>query len=219
MLAILASPVIDEVLGELVHSTGDVMKLESYGGAVYYNGKGRDLGNYKYAFLYCSLHRLCRRGAFRNTERLFSQLAENWTTLALNAPYTANMLSMKGDVIECVLSRSRETGVAIDPLLCPPRNALQRSFHDFDTAVDDVYRVVFCSWKGAPRGVDMPIVADFSALFLLAHTIHSMGEAVPSEYLASFESLRRHAITYLLEDEEDEEYWKIWKESGFALRR
>jgi hypothetical protein len=68
MLDILASPVIDEVLGELVHNTGDAMKLASYGGAVYYNGKGRDLGNYKYAFLYCSLHRLCRRGAFRNTE-------------------------------------------------------------------------------------------------------------------------------------------------------
>jgi hypothetical protein len=217
MLTILANPLIDEVLGELVHSTGDAMKLESYDGAVWHKGKGRDLGNYKYAFLYCSLYRLCRRGAFRSTERLFSQLAESYETLALNAPYTANMLSMKGDVIECVLSRSRITGVAIDPLLCPPRHALQKSFRDFDIAVDDIYRAVFCSWKGPPRGEDMPIVADFSALFLLAHTIHSMGEAVPSEWLASFGSLCRHAITHLLEDEEDEEDWKTWKESGFAL--
>jgi hypothetical protein len=213
MLSILANPTIDEVLEELVLGTGVDLKLDSYDGAVYYKGKGRDLGNYKYSFLYCCLYRLCRRGAFRSTEQLFSQLAERHTTLALHAPYTCNMISMKGDVIECVLSRSRITGIAVDPLLCPPRHALQKSFRDFDSGVDDIYRAAFCSWKGPPRHVDMPIVAHFSALVLLAHTIHTMGETVPSEWLASFESLGRQAFKHLLEDENEKD------EDGRPLRR
>ena len=196
MKDILRNPVLAEVLEDIEQGRIDI-KAESHGGHVFVKTKCLDLGNYKYAFLFCSLARLSRNEK-HDIEALFEILGKKYTTLAINAPYTDTMLWKKGDVIECILAKSLLTGAATDPDLKVPRHAMQQSFRDFDVAMDDVYRCIFRSWEGPPKARQMVNVADLSAMVLLAHSIHIT--AVPDSWYACFDDLASSARVPLREE-------------------
>ena len=75
----------------------------------------------------------------------------------------------------------------------------QRSMRIFDEAVNDVYRCCFKSWTGPPTGSQLVNAADFSALVLLSHSMHSL----PSDddrrlsHMVSFNFLSGKALSPL----------------------
>ena len=101
MKAILRNPIVSSVLEDILHGRID-MKSEFHNRKVFVKRRCLDLGNYKYAFLFCSLARLSRQEK-NDTEVLFRTLGKEFTTLEINAPCTDTMLWKKGDVIECIL--------------------------------------------------------------------------------------------------------------------
>ena len=197
MLTILRNPLVREVLEDILQDRID-MKAESHGGHVFVKKRRLDLGNYKYAFLFCSLARLSRHEK-NDTEALFKLLGKTYTTLAINAPFTDTMLWKKGDVMECILSKSLLTGAAIDADLKVHRHGMQQSFREFDAAIDDVYRMIFQSWEGPPRATQMVNVADLSAMVLLAHASHTA--VIPESWYESFDTLACSALVLLREEQ------------------
>jgi len=190
MKAILRNPTTVHVLEDIL--TGQIdMKSKSHDGSVFIKRRHVDLGNYKYACLFCCLARLSREEK-NDTEALFKILGKEHSTLEINAPFTDTMLWKKGDVIECMLAESLLTGAAIDPVLKPDRNALQQNFREFDEAMQDVYRIYFQSWNGSPTASQIVNTADFSALVLLAHRIQTT--LVPDAWYTAFDALARTAL-------------------------
>ena len=105
---------------------------------------------------------------------MFIALGERFGALHVNAKYSAKMVERKGDIIECILAESLRDGVTMEPEWNIWKYEFQRSMRLFDEAVDDVYRRCFKSWTGPPTGNQLVNVADFSALVLLAHSMHSL---------------------------------------------
>ena len=186
---ILRNPIVVNVLHRILAHEIDI-KAESHNGSVYIKRRHVDLGNFKYAFLYCSLARLAREYT-SEVYGLFVLVGKRYSALQINAPFTDGMLWKKGDVIECFLAESLLTGAAIDPVLKPDRHALQQSFRDFDEAMHDVYRICFQSWNGFPTASQIVNPADFSAMLLLGHRIQTT--KVPDEWYAAFDALDRSA--------------------------
>ena len=185
MVDMLRNPLLSKVLEAILAGEIDVKAL-SHNGAVHEHGRLWDLGNWKYAFMFCSLVRLSRRG-FDHENRLLQDLTSLSPALAVNAPYTANMLCRKGDIIECVLSESLLTRSL------QASHDWQRSCRLFDEAVDDVCRCCF-RWQWPPRGHEMPNVSDYSSLVLLAHSMHAKPWAVPQSWYHEFRRLAEHAV-------------------------
>ena len=194
MKEMLDNPVLTEVLQSLLRDEID-MKEFSRDGAVHIRRRNVDIGNFKYAFLFCSLARLSRT-CHKHLAGLFIQLGERYETLVINAPFTETMLWMKGDVMECVLAKSLLTGALIKEDEKLPRNQMQSMFRRFDETIDDVYRICFRDWTGPPRSNQMVNVADLSALVLMAHGMHSPGvsEAYLALYRENFMMVCQHAL-------------------------
>ena len=199
MKNMMKNPIIAKVLEGILADEIDVKEF-SHGGAVFYRRSRRlcDLGNWKYAFLYCSLARLARTCCSRSNA-LFIALGERFGALHVNAKYSAKMVERKGDIIECILAESLRDGVTMEPEWNIWKYEFQRSMRIFDEAVDDVYRCCFRNWTGPPTGSQLVNVADFSALVLLSHSMHSL----PSEddrrpsYMVSFNFLSGKALSPL----------------------
>ena len=198
MKEFLDNTVLTEVLQSLLDNEID-MKEFSRGGAVHIRRRHVDIGNFKYAFLFCSLARLSRT-CHTHLAGLFIQLGERYETLVINAPFTETMLFMKGDVMECVLAKSLLTGALIEEDEKLPRHQMQSMFRRFDEAVDDVYRICFRDWTGPPRSNQMVNVADLSALVLIVHGMQSPGvsEAYRANYRLNFNLLSQKALKPLL---------------------
>ena len=198
MKEMLDNPILAEVIQSLLADEID-MKEFSRGGAVHIRRRNVDIGNFKYAFLFCSLARLSRP-MHKHLAGLFIQLGERYETLVINAPFTETMLWMKGDVMECVLAKSLLTGALIEEDEKLPRHQMQSMFRRFDEAVDDAYRICFRDWTGPPRSNQMVNVADFSALVLMVHGMQSPGisEAYRANYRLNFNLLSQKALKPLL---------------------
>lgn len=188
---ILDNVVLKDELTELVANSLQGMKLRSHEGLVWRRGIGYDLGNYKYAFLYCALVRVSRKRCV-DVNELFLQLGRFSCSLCVNTPYNRACIVAKGDIIECVLARSRYTGVNVPLHLHADRLAMQRSFRGLDDAIEDIYRA---AWRGYgyPLYRDMPAVNHFSAMALLAYSMTTSSDAL-REWADSYASLVRNAF-------------------------
>jgi hypothetical protein len=190
---ILDNVLLKDELTELVQMTKPEVKLWSHEGLVWKGGVGNDLGNYKYAFTYCALVRVSRKRCV-DVNELFLQLERLWPRLAVNSSCNNACLEAKGDIIECVLARSRCTGVNVPLHLHPDRLAMLRSFQLLDSAIDDLYRA---AWRGDSRPLSkhMPAVNHFSALVLLAHSMTTSRDP-PPEWDSIFASIVRNAFRF-----------------------
>ena len=100
---------------------------------------------------------------------------------------------MIGDVIECVFSVARTTGSAIPQELHAHRHALMASFRDFSEAMDDIFRVVFRSWRWPSKSSGNLDVAHFPTIVLLAHAAHTARPSEQGRVRHTFASLCRAA--------------------------
>ena len=199
MKKILKNPLISKVLEGILADEINVKQF-SHCGAVFYSRQRRfcDLGNWKYSFLFCSLARLSRTCCARNNA-LFNALGERFGALQVNAKYSDKMIEKKGDIIECILAESLRDGVTMEPEWNIWKYEFQRDMRAFDEAVDDSYRLCFKSWTGPPKASQLVNVADFSALVLLSHSMHSL----PSDddrrlsHMVSFNFLSGKALSPL----------------------
>ena len=186
---LLSNTVLKDELAELIENDMVHMKERSHEGLVWRHGRGTDLGNYKYGLLYCTLVRVSRERC-PDVSNLFAAMERLDNRLAIRSNRRTCIVA-KGDVIECVLARSRYTGTSVPIELHADRFAMQGTFKAMDDCIDDLYR---CAWRGDshPLYRDLPWVHHLSAMVLVASSVTS--PAPPPRWRAVFDSLVRNAF-------------------------
>ena len=186
---LLSNTVLKDELTELIENDMVHMKERSHEGLVWRHGRGTDLGNYKYGLLYCTLVRVSRERC-PDVSNLFAAMERLDNRLAIRSNRRTCIVA-KGDVIECVLARSRYTGTSVPIELHADRFAMQATFQAMDDCIDDLYR---CAWRGDshPFYRDLPWVHHLSAMVLVASSVTS--PAPPPRWRAVFDSLVRNAF-------------------------
>ena len=186
---LLSNPELEHELTELIGNAMAHLKERSHEGLVWRRGRGTDLGNYKYAFLYCTLVRVSRKRC-PNVSNLFATMERLDHRLEIPSNRRSCIVA-KGDVIECVLARSRFTGTNVPIELHADRLAMQATFQPMDDSIDDIYRA---AWRGEshPFYRDLPWVHHLSAMVLVASSVTS--RTPPPRWRAVFDSLVRNSF-------------------------
>jgi len=121
-------------------------------GMVWFNHKTRwvDVGNYQYAVLYQFLWRVAREVA-PDELNLMTEVSVIYPSLAYNATPTANSFSMKGDVIEYMLSFAMMDGPAISPRTKVLRQSFNSSIRTFSQQYEVLTHIITRDNDGPPR--------------------------------------------------------------------
>jgi len=101
------------VMFDIVCEPRDAFKHTSNHGAIWIKGRGIDLGNFSYALLYI----LMMEDALENSEApdgvpgMYLALRDRYESLDI----AHGNWELKGDVIECILSKALQTGPSVHP--------------------------------------------------------------------------------------------------------
>jgi len=135
---------------EIMQLDRNIFKDISQSGVVFIEKRWKDLGNYQYTFLYQLLLRVARDQQ-NDLLPLMQALAQRYPTLAFRAKPTNSSLTMKGDVIEFVLSVARDTGPAISKEVAWSRIKFCTAMVEFARRFEDFCHIICVNEDGPPR--------------------------------------------------------------------
>ena len=141
-----------------------------------------DLGNWKYAFLWCTIARLSRQ-ANRTVDQAMMRISQRYSSLRVDAPFTKGTIETQGDLIECMLATSIRTGIAIDVADINIRLAFNVAMHNYSTSMDTLLQRTFRNMVegGPPRSWQMLPATTCSRCLLTAYGHASGTEARTKE--------------------------------------
>ena len=163
------------------------METLSNEGYCYMDKRNVDLGNWKYAFLWCSVARLSRR-ANRAIDQAMTRISQRYSSLRVDASFTIGTIETQGDIIECMLATSRQTGIAVAVADCNIRLAFNAAVRQYSRLMDTVLQrtfrnIVAC---GPPRSWQM-LPASMCSRCLLTASCLASGPSHRSMYEHAFE--------------------------------
>ena len=155
-------------------------------GFCYMDKRHVDLGNWKYAFLWCTIARLSRQ-ANRTVDQAMMRISQRYSSLRVDAPFTKGTIETQGDLIECMLAVSRRTGIAIDVADINIRLAFNAAMRDFSRSMDTLVQRTFRNMVegGPPRSWQMLPATNCSRCLLTAYS-HASGRLNKSTYETAF---------------------------------
>lgn len=89
-------------------------KEKSRGGTIRFNRRFVDIGNWRYSVIFNKMIKAAEEIEDPTCLSFFQQLTSSYPTCRFDADYTDNSISMKGDVIECILATCNLRGPAVD---------------------------------------------------------------------------------------------------------
>ena len=151
------------VLGELqmiLDSSRADFKHQSEQGLVLLRGRWQDGGNWYYTVLYLLMWQASSSHSEGATcHALLLALAEKYSALQFDAPYTDTTVSLQGDVIECILATTRSKGSSI---CIEVRKDRQAVYDNISTVLEGIQRCMyFLAYEEHLRVDDLPPTRDF----------------------------------------------------------
>lgn len=114
VLALLQKKTVCDELNFLKFSSRAEFKEKSQGGAIRFKRRFVDIGNWKYSVIFNMMIKAAEEIEDPTCLSFFQQLTSSYPTCRFDADYTDNSISMKGDVIECILATCNLRGPAVD---------------------------------------------------------------------------------------------------------
>ena len=112
--ALVKQKTVIEELQTILAVSSDDFKHQSKQGMVMYEGRWQDGGNWYYTVLYLLMWQASSSHSEGATcHRLLLALADKYSALRCDAPYSDTTICLQGDVIECLLATTRSKGSSI----------------------------------------------------------------------------------------------------------
>ena len=130
-----------EELQMILDSSRADFKHQSEQGLVLLRGRWQDGGNWYYTVLYLLMWQASSSHSEGATcHGLLLALADKYSALQFDAPYSDTTVSLQGDVIECLLATSRSKGSSI----CNEVRKDRQAVHDnISTVLEGIQRCMF----------------------------------------------------------------------------
>lgn len=123
--ALVEQKTVIEELQMILAISSDDFKHQSNQGLVKYEGRWQDGGNWYYTVLYLLMLQVSSSHSEGGTcHGLLLALADKYSALQFDAPYTDTTVSLQGDVIECILATTRSKGASISVEVRKDRQAV-----------------------------------------------------------------------------------------------
>jgi hypothetical protein len=152
---------------DILRGTREDFKALSYSGCVWRGKRWVDEGNYSYAIMYFLLYARAREGTY--LRELFNRLGVRYESLDPQGGHDSEAsLSLQGDVIECILSHTVETGLAIDADVRADRLATNMAIRSLADLFEDLTRQL-CSFYLPVVLRPSPIVVSYRMLEVVGY--------------------------------------------------
>jgi hypothetical protein len=121
--ALVKQKTVIEELQSILEIPREGFKNQSHQGMVKYEGRWKDAGNWYYTVLFLLMWHASSSSTDQACHQLLLALADRYSALRFDAPYTDTTISLQGDVIECILATTRSKGPSISTEDCKDRQA------------------------------------------------------------------------------------------------
>jgi len=169
--AILTHPLFSSGLADLLRVERPEFKQQSNEGFVWQKRRHVDCGNVAYCVLFQMLSRIIEGKKRCEMRDVFDQLVLRYPSLNLRAEHTERSMNLKGDVIEFLLAKCRETGPMVDADLIDRRISFNRLLVQFAESYEGIIKMMFHAGTGWPLTREMPYPDLLVKLVLFADNV------------------------------------------------